>query len=126
MAQEQMKIGDVIPIPVDEDGYQLQFATTSSANSARTMRGDMKNSPLFTVEAYQLKWTDIPVSEASKILMQVINKASFKFYHFNVYKNRWETGDFYAINYNVPVCSLVEGEEKLDELSFQVTGTHPL
>lgn len=33
---------------------------------------------------------------------------------------------FYAANFNAPCVSLVEGEEKLDELSFQVTSENPV
>ena len=47
-------------------------------------------------------------------------------FHYNVYKGVWETSPFYAANFNAPCISLVVGEEKLDELSFQVTSVNPL
>ena len=121
MAQNYLKFGSFTAPDVDEDGYQISFATTSTENSGRTMRGNMKNSPLFTIEAYELKWSDIKVSDASKILKEVMGKSGFDFFHLNIYEDKWETKRFYAANFNAPCVSLVELEEKLDELSFQVT-----
>ncbi len=126
MSQQHVKFGDYTPPDVDEDGYQPQLATTSSEKSGRTMKGGMMNTPLFTVEAYSLKWTDIKATDVANILSRVVGRSSFSFYHFNVYKAKWETGEFYAANYNTPVASLEEGKEKYDELSFQVTGINPL
>lgn len=39
MAQNYLKFGSFTPPDVDEDGYQISFATTSTENSGRTMRG---------------------------------------------------------------------------------------
>lgn len=126
MKQQQLKFGTYEAPPTDQDGYQPQLETTSTANSTRTMKGKMKNTVLFTVEAYQLKWSYIKASEAARILAQVVNKNEFDFWHFNIYKARWETGRFYAANFNAPVLNLTDGEETLDELSFQVTGINPI
>ena len=42
MAQNYLKFGSFTPPDVDEDGYQISFATTSTENSGRTMRGRLK------------------------------------------------------------------------------------
>lgn len=126
MAQEHLRFGTYTAPDVDEDGYAVQLATTSTAKSTRTQKGNMKNTVMFTVEAYNLKWTDISAKEASNILRQVMNKNEFDFYHFNAYKAQWETGKFYASNYNLPVVRLNNGEERYSELSFQVTCINPL
>lgn len=126
MAQEHLRFGTYTAPDVDEDGYTVQLATTSTAKSTRTQKGNMKNTVMFTVEAYNLKWTDISAKEASNILRQVMNKNEFDFYHFNAYKAQWETGKFYASNYNLPVVRLNNGEERYSELSFQVTCINPL
>lgn len=126
MAQNHLKFGTYTPTDTDSDGYQVSFATTSSDKSGRTMRGTMKNAVLFTVEAYNLKWTDIDATVASRILKEVMGKDEFDFYHFNVYTASWETGKFYAANFNAPVISIEDGKEKLSELSFQVTGMNPV
>lgn len=126
MAQQHLKFGAYQAPDPDEDGYQVQFAVTSTSDSGRTMRGNMKNVPLFTVEAYNLKWTNLSAIVVSQILAQIIGKSEFDFYHYNVYKAQWETGKFYVANIDSPVYRLTEGEEKVDELSFQVTNINPL
>lgn len=126
MAQQRLKFNNYTPPNPDKDGYKAALATTSTSNSGRTMRGHMNNVPLFTVESYNLKWTDISAYDASRILSEVINKSGFSFYHFNIYRNQWETSLFYAANFNAPIISLKEGLEKLSELSFQVTGVDPI
>lgn len=126
MAQQHLMLGTYQPPDVDEDGYQVQFATTSTSSSGRTQRGNMINTTMFTVEAYSLKWTSISAVDVKKILEQVMGKNSFSFYHFNVYKGIWETGEFYVANINSPFLRLNDGSETVSELSFQVTATNPL
>lgn len=126
MAQQYLKFDDYTAPMVDEDGYQEDEATTSSSNSTRTMRGVMKNTVLFTVEAYNLKWTNISAKNVSEIKRRIRGKSSFQFYHFNTYKAKWETGTFYAANISTGYYSLIEGEEMCSELSFQVTNVNPV
>ena len=59
MAQQYLMFNDYTAPMVDEDGYQVDEAVTSASNRKRTMRGGMKGGVLFTVEAYNLKWTNI-------------------------------------------------------------------
>lgn len=124
--QYKLKFNNYTPPNVDNDGYQLSFATTSTANSNRTMRGIMYNTPLFTVEAYNLKWTNIKAADASRILNEILNKSGFNFTHFNLFKNQWETTKFYVANITSPIINLREGLEKVQQLSFQVTGVNPI
>lgn len=126
MAQEHLIFGAYEAPDPDEDGYQIDYATTSTSSSGRTQRGRMINTAMFTVEAYTLKWTDISASEAKSILLQVMGKNSFNFYHYNLYKGKWEWGEFYAANISTPLDRLNEGQERVDELSFQVTGIDPV
>lgn len=126
MAQQHMKFGSYQPPDPDEDGYEPAYATTSTSGSGRTQRGVMKNSVMFTVEGYNLKWTDITPSEARQILQEVMNKSSFSFYHYCVHKAQWEIGKFYAANFNLGVDRLNEGSERIQELSFQVTAINPI
>lgn len=126
MAQKHLKFGTYGAPDPDEDGYQVQFATTSTSSSGRTQRGNMVNTTMFTVEAYNLKWTDLPATVVKSILEQVMGKNSFSFYHYNVYKAVWETGSFYVANINSPFYRLNDGEERVSELSFQVTGINPI
>lgn len=126
MAQQYFKFDDYTAPMVDEDGYQEEDATTSSSNSGRTMRGVMKNTVLFTVEAYRMKWTNISAKDAAEIKKRIRGKSGFEFYHFNTFNARWETGMFYAANISTGYYSLVDGKEMCSELSFQVTNINPV
>lgn len=126
MAQQYLKFNNYVPPNVDQDGYQVALATTSTEDSGRTMRGQMHNVPLFTTEAYNLTWKNISVRDVSNILKQVVNKSGFYFNHLNLYSGQWENTLFYASNFNSPVINLNEGVEKVKELKFQVTGGNPI
>ena len=126
MAQNHLMFEDYTAPDPDEDGYTPAFATTSTSSSGRTQRGSMINTPMFTVEAYDLKWTDLPASVASSIMSRIIGKPSFRFYHFDIITCTWKWGEFYVANINPPFYRLNEGEEKVSELSFQVTAINPL
>ena len=125
--QDRLKFNDYVPPTVTEDGYVPSFATTSTANSGRTMRGNMINTPLFTVQAFQLKWANLKASEASRILKEILGKDSFNFHYYSVYHDTWKTEKFYVANVNsIQIKSLVTDNERVQELSFQITGTEPI
>ena len=126
MAQQHLRLGNYQPPDVDDDGYTPAYVTTSTSGSIRTQRGVMKNSVMFTIEGYDLKWSNLTSDEAKKILQEVMNKNSFSFFHYAVHNEQWETGDFYAANFNVVIDQLNEGAERVQELSFQVTSINPI
>lgn len=126
MAQQHLKFGDYQPPDPDEDGYTPSYATTSTSGSGRTQRGTMKNSVMFTVEAYNLKWTNLKTNVAKRILQEVMEKNNFDFYHYCVHKAQWVTSKFYAANFNMQIDRLNDGEEKVKQLSFQVTAINPI
>lgn len=111
---------------VDKDGYTLNLATTSTSSSGRSQRGHMYNTVMFTVESYNLKWTNIPASQAAGILKQVLGKSSFNFHYYSMLQGKWTTDKFYVANVTSPIISLKDGEEKVRELSFQVTKIDPV
>ena len=89
------------------------------------MNGKMVNTRLFTIEAYNLKWTDITLEAAAKILSKTVFKSQFDFHYFNIKTAKWETHAFYVANVDTAIYSLKEGEEKCTSLSFQVTRIDP-
>ena len=125
MAQNHLQIEAYTPPAVDEDGYTIAFAATSSDDSGRLMNGKMVNTRLFTVEAYNLKWTDITLEAAAEILSKTVFKSQFNFHYFNIKTAKWETHAFYVANVDTAIYSLKEGEEKCTSLSFQVTRIDP-
>lgn len=76
MAQNHLQFDGYTPPDVDEDGYTIAFAATSSDDSGRLMNGKMVNTRLFTVEAYNLKWTDITLEAAAEILSKTVSSLS--------------------------------------------------
>lgn len=84
MAQNHLQFDGYTPPDVDEDGYTIAFAATSSDDSGRLMNGKMVNTRLFTVEAYNLKWTDITLEAAAEILSKTVFKSQFNFHYFNI------------------------------------------
>lgn len=125
MAQNHLQFDGYTPPDVDEDGYTIAFAATSSDDSGRLMNGKMVNTRLFTIEAYNLKWTDIALEAATEILSKTVFKSQFDFHHFNIKTGKWETNAFYVANVDTAMYSLKEGEEKCTSLSFQVTRIDP-
>lgn len=126
MAQQRLKFNNYTPPNVAEDGYTPSYAVTSSEDSGRIMKGSMQNTVLFTVEAYNLKWTRITTAQVSRILKEVMGKSGFNFHYFSFYHNAWKTRKFYMANASLQIKSLKVGAEKVTELSFQVTGSEPL
>ena len=125
MAQNHLQFDGYTPPDVVEDGYTIALAATSSDDSGRLMNGKMVNSRLFTVEAYNLKWTDITLEAAAEILSKTVFKSQFNFHYFNIKTAKWETHAFYVANVDTAIYSLKEGEEKCTSLSFQVTRIDP-
>lgn len=119
--QDRLSFNGVEIVQPDKDGYRVMLETTSTAASGRDMNLTMRNTPMGTVHAYELKWTDIEASEASKILKQVLNKASFKAHYFDVVEGAWMDDDFYATTFNSPIKTAKKGIERWDEVSFQIT-----
>lgn len=124
MAQELISFNGVVVKQPDE--YTPSMATTSTEDSGRDMSLMMINTPIGTVEAYNLKWSNIPLAEASKILRQVINRNSFVAHYCSIYDGRWQDREFYASNYSASAKTLKDGVECWKELSFQITGVYPV
>lgn len=126
MAQKFLKFNDYTPPMPDEDGYAAALATTHTSDSNRLMSGRAIVTPLFTVEAYTLKWSNISAKDVAAILSEVMGKKEFNFYHFNIYTAKWITSKFYAANFNMPSKSLEDNGERWSELSFQVTSVEAI
>lgn len=118
--QEFIKISGITIKQPDEDGYSAVLATTSTDDSDRDMALEMHNTPIGTVEGYDLKWTDLTLQEAAQILKLVVNKPRFSVHYCDILTGTWRDADFYASNFNSPCKTLEDGEERWDELSFNI------
>lgn len=123
--QDCIKINGIVIKQPDEDGYSAVLATTSTDDSDRDMSLVMHNTPIGTVEGYDLKWSYPTLQEAALILQQVLNKPKFTVHYMDIITGTWRDGEFYASNFNAPCKTLEEGEECWDELSFNIRGINP-
>lgn len=106
--------------------YKPVFATTSTDDSDRTQDLIMHNSPMGTIEGYDLEWENLTDSEVSTILSSMINKSSFNFHYKSPFYGSWRTGSFYASNFSMQAQTLKSGQEKWDGLSINVRSIYPL
>ena len=73
---EKYKINGTIIWQPDK-GLALSFATTYTESSQRTQYGVGYFTPMFTVEQYTYKASDLPMAEATKILQMVAKGYKF-------------------------------------------------
>lgn len=115
-----------IDIYQPDEGLEYNFTTTYTNNSKRTQRGAGHFTPLFTVEQYGYKATDIPISEASKILKIVAKGKNFKLHCFSVYYNKWIDDSFYVGKGSLSIKRISIPNGTIGELSFNMTGVNPI
>lgn len=123
--QDKIRINGLDIFQPDE-GLQYNFETTYTEDSTRLQNGQANFVGMFTVEQLNYTATDIPTSEASKILQQVIKGEPFTLHYFSLYHNRWRDDVFRVGKGQLSIGSLEEGGEKLSSLSFNMTGDNPL
>lgn len=122
--QEYFKVNGVqIATPTS---FKPVFATTSTDDSDRTQDLVMHNTPMGTVEGYDLQWDGLTDSEISIILKNMINKSSFRFYYHSPFEGRWIEKTFYASNFSMEAQTLKNNQEKWDGLTINVRSINPI
>lgn len=125
MAQEKIKInGEEIYQP--DSGISYDFETTYTSDSTRTQSGEGNFTPMFTVEQLGYMATHIPQKEATKILQKVARGQYFTLHYFSMFYGEWRDDTFYVGKNSMKIGSLKDGDEYLDELSFNMTGRNPI
>ena len=123
--QDKIRINDIEIFQPDE-GLKSSFETTYSEDSTRLQTGEANFVPFFTVEQFSYLASDIPVSDASVILQQIIKGEAFKLHYFSPYYGKWRDGMFRVGQGQFTIGTLKENEERLSSLSFNMTGEKPL
>ena len=123
--QDTIKING-IEIFQPDAGLQASFETTYTSDSTRVQSGVMHATPMFTVEQFSYTATDIPVDYAKVIIQQVIKGNPFKLHYFSIYYGVWRDDTFRVGKGQYSIGKLVEGGERLESLSFNMTGDNPL
>ena len=63
----------------------------------------------------------------TKILKIIAKGKKFSLKHFSMYHGEWRTDDFYVgKSGNITIGSLKDGDKKVAELSFNMTGVNPI
>lgn len=108
------------------DTFAPSLATTSTEDSDRTQDLVMHNTPMGTIESYNIEYKNITLPEASGILQQIINKQEYSFTHPNVYTGTWVTKTFYTSNISIGTLKKSNGQDMWESLSFNAVGINPI
>ena len=123
MAQQRISInGWSAKQPVD---FGWSYETTSTEDSGRAMSGTLYDTPMFTVEAFDVSYRDMTISEASALLQHIVKRPSRPYvtlHYFSPYYGNWRDGEFSVSQGSLKVKSLKQGEENIDEISFKLVG----
>lgn len=123
--QEKIKINGIDIFQPDQ-GLQSNFETTYSSDSTRVQSGVMHATPYFTVEQFTYSATDIPAKDASVILQQIIKGEPFTLHYYSLYYGTWRDDIFRVGKGQFAIGSLSEDNERLESLSFNMTGDNPI
>lgn len=123
--QDKIRINGV-EIWQPDSGLQSSFETTYSADSTRVQSGKMHATPLFTVEQFSYSATDIPIKEASRIIQMVIKGFPFTLHYYSPFYGEWRDAKFRVGRGQYSIGTLKENNERLESLSFNMTGEDPI
>lgn len=126
MKQEKILFNEIEIKQPDSGSLGVAFDTTYTDDSGRPTSGVALVTPLFTVEAYSYKATDLTLQEMSQILQIVAKGNRFKCRYLSAYYGKWRTDEFYVGKGTLTVGSWETSKERYDELSFNLIGVNPL
>ena len=115
-----------IQIYQPDEGLQSSFETTYTSDSTRVQSGVMHATPLFTVEQFSYSATDVPIEDVKIILQQIIKGNPFTLHYYSPFYGRWRDDIFRVGKGQYSIGSLKADEEKIETLSFNMTGDNPI
>lgn len=124
--QDLIKINGAEIFQPDSGNLGYSFETTYTSDSTRTQNGEGHFTPLFTVEQLSYKATDVPAKEVAKILQSVALGKKFTLHYYSLFYGGWRDGEFYVGKGQSNFSRLVLNDERVDSLSFNMTGVNPL
>ena len=110
----------------DEGGLGYSFSTTYTEDTGRVQSGVLHLSGMFTVEQLSYEASGVPVAEAARILQIIAKGAAFSLYYFSAYYGMWRTAPFYVGQGDSNLKTLKISEERVERLSFNMTGVNPI
>lgn len=100
-------------------------ATTSTEDSDRTQDLVMRNTPIGTIESYNIGFEDIYTKEAAVIYQMIKNKQQYKLRYMSIGSGEWEIGYFYTSNYSYGTLKQVNGKDAWESFSFNAIVINP-
>ena len=127
MAQERITVGSFNAAQPTE--FAWSFETTSTEDSGRSMSGNAMITPLFTVEAFEVTYENLKISEAQALLYEIVQRPRrpyFNLHYFSPYYGVWRTGQFYVGDGSLRVKTLKQGKELVETISATFVGKDKL
>lgn len=124
MLNEPFEIDDIKILTPYE--FTPSAATTSTEDSDRTQDLVMHNTPMGTIESYNISFEYIPVKEAAVIYQRIKNRSQYKLRYMSAGLGQWTTGYFYTSNYNFGTLTVSNGQFVWKSLSFNAVGINPV
>lgn len=109
-----------------DEGLGYSFQTTYSEDSVRDQSGVGHFTPLSTVESLSYSASYISMADASRILRIVAKGETFTLHYYSPYYGVWRDDEFYVGQGQLSIGRLIENEEMLESLSFNMTGVIPI
>ena len=117
---------DWVDIKQPDAGLEVNFESTYKDDATRAQSGRGMFTPMFTVESYSYKATDLTVSEMATLL-QIVQKGGYiDMWYFSPYYGTWRSDVFYVGRGSLTIQRLKESSERYDSVSFNVIGVNPL
>lgn len=124
MAQKRIKINNVDIWQPDEE-LDWNYETTYTQDSGNTQDGVAHITPMFTKQSFSYRASEMPADECAKILKMITGK-TFKLYAFSPYYGTWKTMTCYVGKGSLKQKTLVQDEERMSSLSFNMIDINPL
>ena len=122
--QDVIRINGIEIYQPDKD-MGMDFEKTYTSDSTRTQNGIGHFTQMFAVEKFAYTATDIPASEARKILGEIM-KNEFKIHYYSLFYGAWRDDTFYVGQGQCSIGTLSEDKETLSSLSFNMLGVNPI
>lgn len=126
MAKENEPDSSLVKIKQPDEGMGYDLETTYTEDTDRLQNGVLYLNPMFTVEAFSYKASNLTKAEMSQLLSYVGKGHKFKLHYFSPYHGAWRTDLFYVGKGNLLIGRLNEDNEVFDEITIQLTGVNPL
>lgn len=127
MPQNRIKLNDFDAVQPTEMNYSWE--TTSTEDSGRAMSGMQYDTPMFTVEAFDVKYSNLTVAQCRAILQEIVKRPRtpyFNLHYFSPFHGTWRTAQFGVSQGSLSVKSLKQGEENVSEISCRFVGREKL